>query len=350
MRIAQVSPLYESVPPKFYGGTERVVSYLTEELVRMGHEVTLFASGDSKTSARLVPMCDRALRLSGCIDPFARHLAMIERLWQMADAFDIIHAHIDYLVFSAARRMPTPVVTTLHGRLDLPDLVPVFDEFREMPVISISNAQRAPLPGANWLRTVYHGLPNGLHWPGEGTGGYLAFVGRICQEKRVDTAIRLAIRVGMPLKIAAKVDDVDVKYFRTEIEPLLSHPLVEFIGEIDEERKRSFLGDAYAMIFPIEWPEPFGLAMIEAMACGTPVIARRYGSVPEIVDHGVTGFIFETEEEAVESIEKAGRLDRREIRDTFERRFFVSRMAGEYLEAYAAVLAEREHRRAQMAA
>jgi glycosyltransferase involved in cell wall biosynthesis len=350
MRIAQVAPLYESIPPKLYGGTERVVSYLTEELVRMGHEVTLFASGDSETRARLVPICHKALRLSGCAVPLSHHVLMIERLWQTADAFDIIHAHVDYLIFPMARRMPTPVLTTLHGRLDLPDLAPLFEEFRRMPVISISNAQRTPLPGANWIRTVYHGLPGGLHGPGAGKGEYLAFVGRICHEKRVDAAIRMAIRAGMPLKIAAKVDDVDVKYFRSEIEPLLSHPLVEYVGEIDEERKRSFLGDAYAMLFPIEWPEPFGLAMIEAMACGTPVIARRYGSVPEIVEHGVTGFIFETEEEAVESIEKAGSLDRKRIRDAFETRFLASRMAGEYLEAYTAVLEERELRRAQMAA
>jgi glycosyltransferase involved in cell wall biosynthesis len=350
MRIAQVAPLYESVPPRLYGGSERVVSYLTEELVRMGHEVTLFASGDSMTSARLVPMCDGALRLNGCLDPIARHLVMVERLWKTADAFDIIHAHIDYLIFPAARRMPVPVVTTLHGRLDLPDLVPVFDEYRDLPLVSISNAQQKPLSGVNWIRTIHHGLPDGLHWPGEGAGGYLAFIGRICREKRVDTAIRLAIRIGMPLKIAAKVDEVDVEYFRSEIEPSLSHPLVEYIGEIDEERKRSFLGDAYAMLFPIEWPEPFGLAMIEAMACGTPVIARRHGSVPEIVDHGVTGFIFETEEEAVESIEKAGRLDRTAIRDVFERRFHVSRMAGEYLEAYTAVLEDRERRRARLVA
>src|SRR5574338_112198 len=287
MRIAQVAPLYESVPPKYYGGTERVVSYLTEELVRQGHDVTLFASGDSETSARLVATCQRSLRLDkDCQNQMAHHFVMLERVLKHADEFDIIHFHVDYLHFPLSRREAITQVTTLHGRLDIPDLIPLYQEFRDMPVISISNGQREPLPWANWQATVYHGLPPDLYRFRAEPVRYLAFLGLISPEKRVDRAIEIAKQVGMPLKIAAKIDRADKDYFDSVIAPMLNDPLVEFIGEIGDMEKGEFLGNAYALLFPIDWPEPFGLVMIEAMACGTPIIAFEQGAVPEVMEDG----------------------------------------------------------------
>ncbi|WP_119460723.1 glycosyltransferase family 4 protein [Rhodospirillaceae bacterium SYSU D60014] len=334
MRIAQVAPLFESVPPKLYGGTERVVSYLTEELVRQGHEVTLFASADSRSSARLRPMCDNGLRLSPCIDPVPHHALMIEKLLQEADDFDIVHFHIEFLHCAAFRRHKTPAVTTLHGRLDLPDLVPFYHEFRDMPAVSISNGQRLPLLWLNWRSTVYHGLPKDLFRFNPEPGKYLAFIGRIAPEKRPDRAVKIARALGVPLKVAAKVDRADQDYFDTVVKPLFDDPLVEFIGEIGDTEKSDFLGGAYALLFPIDWPEPFGLTMIEAMACGTPVIAFRCGSVPEIIHDGVTGFVVEDCAQAVMAFEQVGRLDRRAVRSTFEARFSVERMAEDYLMIY----------------
>ena len=340
MRIAQVAPLYESVPPKFYGGTERVVSYLTEELVRQGHDVTLFASGDSVTGARLVAPCPRSLRLDpGCIDSLPHHFLMLEQVCREADDFDLIHFHIDYLHFPLSRRYPHRQLTTLHGRLDIPDLVGLHREYGDMPLVSISDAQRAPLTWANWQSTVYHGLPLDLHTLGEGRGKYLAFLGRISPEKRVDRAIEIARRTGMPLKIAAKIDKADRAYFKS-IEHLVQSNGVEYVGEIGGRDKDEFLGNAYALLFPIDWPEPFGLVMIEAMACGTPVIAWRCGSVPEVVDHGESGFIVESVDEAVEAVEQVKGLSRRGCRDVFERRFSVTRMARDYLAVYQSLLAQ----------
>jgi glycosyltransferase involved in cell wall biosynthesis len=336
MKIAQVAPLYESVPPKLYGGTERVVSYLTEELVRMGHDITLYASGDSCTSARLRSICERALRLEGgkLLSPLAHHLNLIETVIQESDEYDLVHFHLDYLPFSQVRRLEVPAVTTLHGRLDIPDLFPLFREFDDMRLISISDAQRAPMPWAGWLATVHHGLPENLHQPNFEAGNYLAFLGRISPEKRVDRAIDIARQVRMPLRVAAKIDDVDRSYFETEISDMLADSEVEFIGEIGEAEKTDFLGNAAALLFPIDWPEPFGLVMIEAMACGTPVIAFRGGSVSEIVDDGVTGFIVESVEEAVEAWKKIPSLDRRAVHQQFLRRFTSRRMCEEYLDAY----------------
>src|SRR2546429_1280850 len=303
MHIAQVAPLYESVPPKYYGGTERVVSYLTEELVRQGHDVTLFASGDSETKAHLVAACRRSLRMDKhCVDRMAHHILMLENVVQRAAEFDIVHFHTDYLHFPLSRREQITHVTTLHGRLDVPDLVPLYQEFREMPVISISNGQRQPLPRANWQATVYHGLPAEKYRFRAEPGRYLAFLGRISPEKRVDRAIEIAKQVGMPLKIAAKIDRVDKDYFDLVIAPLFRNSLVEFVGEIGEREKDEFLGNAYALLFPIDWPEPFGLVMIEAMACGTPVVAYRGGAVPELVEHGHNGFVVERLEDAVEAV------------------------------------------------
>lgn len=334
MRIAQVAPLHESVPPRLYGGTERVVCYLTEELVRRGHEVTLFASGDSHTAARLRPMCPNALRLAQCVDPLPHHVLMIEKIMQESDDFDVIHFHTDFLHFPAFRRHSTPTVGTLHGRLDLPDLVPLYHEFRDVPVVSISDAQRLPLLWLNWRSTVHHGLPGDLLRFQPEPGRYLAFLGRICPEKRPDLAVRIARALGMELKVAAKVDRADLKYYETIIKPLFDDPLVEFVGEIAEEEKSEFLGGARALLFPIDWPEPFGLTLIESMACGTPVIAFRCGSVPEIVDDGLTGFVVEDCAQAVMAFEQIGRLDRRAVRGTFEERFSVERMAEDYLAIY----------------
>lgn len=336
MKIAIVSPLYESVPPKLYGGTERVVSYLTEELVKQGHDVTLFASGDSQTEARLISPCSEALRLhEGIVDYHCYNLLLLELVQQRAEEFDIVHYNIDYMHFPLSRRCDVPQVTTLHGRLNIPDLVPLYEEFNEMPLISISNSQRKPLPFANWLGTVYHGLPSNLLQFNKNGGDYLAFLGRISPEKRVDRAIEIAIKSGYPLKIAAKVDKADKEYFETEIEPLLAHPLVEFLGEINEHQKNEFLGNAKALLFPIDWPEPFGLVMIEAMACGTPVIAFKHGSVPEVIDEGFTGFIVNSVEEAVEVLnEKIPNFNRQSCREIFEVRFTAQRMAKDYLRLF----------------
>jgi glycosyltransferase involved in cell wall biosynthesis len=334
MRIAQVAPLYESVPPALYGGTERVVSYLTEELVQQGHEVTLFASGDSVTKARLVPCSEGALRLNARVsDPLAHHFVLLEEVFARADAFDIVHFHIDYLHFPFSRRQTTPHVTTLHGRLDLPELTPLHKIFSEMPLVSISNAQRLPLPWANWQGTVYHGLPMGLYQPRSEPGDYLLFLGRISVEKRFDRALEIAERAGMRLKCAAKVDEADRQYFEETIKPLDGH-LVECVGEVGDADKQELLANARALLFPIDWPEPFGLVLIEAMACGTPVIAYRCGSVPEIVDDGVTGFVVDDLRAATEAVLKDRDLDRRLSRRRFEERFNATRMAQEYVTIY----------------
>jgi glycosyltransferase involved in cell wall biosynthesis len=337
LRIGQVAPLYESVPPALYGGTERVVSYLTEELVRQGHEVTLFASGDSKTRARLIAPCRRSLRLDkDCVDPLATHLLMLEQVYQRAGQLDIIHFHCDYLHYPISRRQNYAHVTTLHGRLDLRELAPLYREFSDIPVISISDSQRRPLPWANWQGTVYHGLPDDLHTLRERPGKYLAFLGRISPEKGVDQAIAIARRAGMPLKIAAKIASADEEYYRRQIEPLLreSKAFVEFIGEVGGQDKDEFLGNAYALLFPIDWPEPFGLVVIEAMACGTPVIAYRRGSVPEIMEDGVTGFVVERLDEAVQAVDRVAALSRKRCRQVFEQRFSATRMARDYLRIY----------------
>lgn len=340
MKIAQVAPLYESVPPKCYGGTERVVSYLTEELVSQGHQVTLFASGDSVTKARLVAPSPRSLRLDkGCVDQMAHHILMLEQVMQGAEEFDIIHFHIDYLHFPLSRRLTTPTVTTLHGRLDIPDLQALYRQFADVPVTSISDAQREPLPWVNWQGTVYHGLPEDLYTFRSEPGKYLAFLGRICPEKRVDRAIEIAHRTGLELKIAAKVDAVDHDYFGTVVRPLLRGPLAEYVGEIDQCEKDEFLGGAMALLFPIDWPEPFGLVMIEALACGTPVIAYRRGSVPEVIEEGVTGFIVQGLEDAVRAVERASQIERQRCRDAFNERFTASRMAGAYVAIYERLVA-----------
>jgi glycosyltransferase involved in cell wall biosynthesis len=343
MRIAQVAPLHESVPPKLYGGTERIVSYLTEELVRRGHDVTLFASGDSLTSARLRPMCDRALRLhrSKLIDPLAHHMLLLERVAREINEFDVVHFHLDYLPFSQIRRLNIPSVTTLHGRLDIPDLIPIFREFRDMHLISISDSQRKPLQWDNWLATVHHGIPEDLYTQGDGEGGYLAFLGRISPEKRVDRAIEISRRVGIPLRIAAKVDDADKTYFDAKICPLIKGTDIEFIGEIGDHEKRDLLGQARALLFPIDWPEPFGLVMIEAMACGTPVIAFRGGSVAEVIEDGVSGFIVNSMDEAVEAANNLDLINRSACRSHFLRRFSAGRMCRDYERAYQHVANDR---------
>ncbi len=341
MRIAQISPLHEAVPPKLYGGTERVVSYLTEELVALGHEVTLFASGDSVTSARLEALVPRALRLDPAIrDPIAPHIVMMERVRRVADQFDVIHFHTDYYSFSLFSRQKTPHLTTLHGRLDLPELQYVYDTFPSVPVVSISNAQRRPLPQANFVGTVLHGLPEDLLTPHPVTPSYLAFLGRIAPEKRPDIAINIARRCGIPLKIAAKVDRADEEYFEERIRPMLDGPGVEMIGEINERQKPEFLSGAVALLMPIDWPEPFGLVMIEAMACGTPVIAFNRGSVPEVIDDGISGFIVEDETGAVGAVERLNQLNRHRVRQQFEARFTARRMAEDYLALYRGLMVD----------
>jgi glycosyltransferase involved in cell wall biosynthesis len=335
MRIAQVAPLYESVPPVLYGGTERVVSFLTEELVRMGHDVTLFASGDSITKARLVPISDQALRLDPkCEDQLAHHVLMLERVFSEKRNFDIIHFHIDYLHFPLSRREKVVNVTTLHGRLDIPDLQPLYQVFPEMPVVSISDSQREPLPNINWQGTVYHGMPQDKYPVFEGGGKYLAFLGRISPEKGLDQAIEITKRAGMPLVIAAKIDKADQQYFDNVIKPLLDNHLVEYVGEIGYPEKFDFLGNAAALLFPIDWPEPFGLVMIEAMACGTPVIAYPYGSVPEIMKEGVSGFIVPDAQSAAAAVKNVDKVDRKKCREYFEKRFTSARMAEDYLAIY----------------
>jgi glycosyltransferase involved in cell wall biosynthesis len=340
MKIAQIAPLLESVPPKGYGGTERVVSYLTEALVELGHAVTLFASGDSRTRARLVPVVPRSLRL----DPrhpdwLAWHTVMLDQVFASAAEFDVMHFHVDFLHYPLVRQCATPCLTTLHGRLDLPDLAPLHRHFREQPLVSISQAQRKPLAESRWIATVHHGLPEALYRFQAVPSDYFAFVGRISPEKRVDRAIEIAQATGTPLHIAAKVDRVDRAYFERDIRPLLDDPLVEFVGEIGQDEKSDFIGRAKALLFPIDWPEPFGLVMIEALACGTPVIAYRCGSVPEILEHGVTGFIVDDMQQAVEAARQIDRIDRAACRRTFERRFTARRMAQQYLAVYQALSA-----------
>jgi glycosyltransferase involved in cell wall biosynthesis len=337
MKIAQVAPLAERCPPRLYGGTERIVSFLTEELVRQGHDVTLFASGDSRTAARLVRCSDMALRLNPAVkDPMPYHLVMLDEVRRRADDFDVIHFHVDLLQFPLIRDFADRTLTTLHGRLDLPDLKPFYAAFPEVPLVSISDSQRLPMPAVSWAGTVPHGLPRDLlPFSPRPKGDYLAFLGRISPEKRPDRAIEIAARAGMPLRIAAKVDKVDRAYWDMVVAPLVArHDNVEFIGEIGEAEKASFLGNARALLFPIDWPEPFGLVMIEAMACGTPVIAWNCGSVPEVVDDGVTGFIVGDEAAAVAAVRRAVTLDRAEVREVFERRFTVERMATDYLSIY----------------
>ncbi|HEY1940839.1 MAG TPA: glycosyltransferase family 4 protein [Roseiarcus sp.] len=335
MRIAQIAPLTEAVPPTLYGGTERVVSWLTEELVALGQDVTLFASGDSVTSAKLQPIWPRALRLDGSVrDPNALHMMMLEHVYRRSREFDLMHFHLDYFPFSLMSRQPTPFITTLHGRLDLAEHQPTFATFSSVPVVSISNAQRRPVPQANWIATVHHGLPEGVLRPQSIRPSYLAFLGRISPEKRVDRAIDIARRCGIPLKIAAKVDRADQDYFDEAIRPLLGSPNVEFIGEIGDDRKSEFLSGAFALLAPIDWPEPFGLVMIEAMACGAPVIAFNRGSVAEIVEEGVTGFIVEDETSAVAAVREVASLSRSVIRRRFEERFTARRMAEDYIRVY----------------
>ncbi len=345
LRIAQVAPLFESVPPRLYGGTERVVAYLTEELVAAGHDVTLFASGDSHTSARLVPACGQALRLKkDSIDELAPHVLMLQLVQDRTHHFDIVHYHIDYLHYPLSRNSVTPQVTTLHGRLDIPELKALYEIYDDMPVVSISESQRQSIPEANWLGTVYHGLPERQYKPRSSGGGYLAFLGRISPEKGPDKAIEIASRCGMELKIAAKIEKKDWEYYEKNVSPLLDNPLVEFIGEVGEQDKCTFLSGAEALLFPIDWPEPFGLTMIEALACGTPVIAFNKGSVPEIIDHGKTGFVVENIDEAVHAVKNIGLINRNECRAAFDERFTAQRMASGYLKLYYQVL-ERNHRK-----
>jgi glycosyltransferase involved in cell wall biosynthesis len=342
MRIAQIAPLAEAVPPKLYGGTERVVSWLSDELIRQGHEVTLFASGDSTTSAELVPCAPHGLRLAGIRDHVASHLVMLDHVRRRADQFDVLHFHVDLLQHAFFQDMAHKCVTTMHGRLDIPDYMPVYRAFPEMPLVSISDSQRAPMPSnANWLATIPHGLPATVCPFSEKGGDYLAFLGRIAPEKRPDRAIKIARRAGVPIKIAAKVDKVDQEYFEEIVVPLLDHPLVEFIGEIGESQKSRFLGDALALLFPIDWPEPFGLVMIEAMSAGTPVIAWRKGSVPEIIEDGVNGTIVETMDEAVAAVEQIRELSRARVRRHFEEHFTAKHMADDYVAAYQALLTPR---------
>lgn len=341
MRIAQVAPLYESVPPRYYGGTERIVSYLTEDLVRRGHDVTLFASEDSETRARLIPACPRSLRLDPASkDPLARHVVMLEQVARRAADFDVVHYHIDYLHFPTTRRAPHVHLTTLHGRLDIPDLAPLYREFSEMPLVSVSDSQRGPLPEANWLGTIHHGLPRDLLPFQERPGSYLAFLGRMSPEKGPVQAVEIARRSGLPLRMAAKVGSGDVEYFETAVRPLLKEPGVEFVGEIDDRTKGPFLGGAIALLFPIEWPEPFGLVMIEALACGTPVLAFPRGSVPEILEDGVTAHFGRTVDDLVRSVGRVGDLDRRACREAFERRFSDRRMGEDYERLYRRMIGD----------
>lgn len=347
MRIAQVAPLTEAIPPKLYGGTERVIYWLTEELVSLGHDVTLFASGDSETSAKLEAVWPKALRLDGSVlDPNALHMAMLEQVCQRADEFDLLHFHLDYYPFSTFSRCRTPFLTTLHGRLDLPEHQVVFDTFSSIPLIAISESQRSLMPQARWMRTIHHGIPERLLAPTGAGPSYFAFLGRIAPEKAVDRAIRIAEQCRIPLKIAAKVDKVDREYFERDIRPLLDSPWVDFIGEITDRQKPDFLSGAIALLAPVAWPEPFGLIMVEAMACGTPVIASRMGAIPEIVEDGVTGFTVTNEAEAIAAVKLLPQLSRTQIRHGFEKRFTARRMANEYVDIYEAMTrpaAEQRH-------
>ncbi len=335
MRIAQVAPLHESVPPRYYGGTERVVSWLTEKLVSLGHQVTLFASGDSVTNAHLIAASKKALRLdSNCVDPLAHHVLMVEEVFSHAKEFDLIHFHIDYLHFSRSRIESVPCLTTLHGRLDIPDLVPLYKEYRNVPLVSISDAQREPLGWVNWVGTVPHGMPASTLALDDRKGDYLAFLGRVSPEKGVDHAIEIAIRSGMKLKIAAKIDRADQAYYESKVRHQMDHPLIEFVGEIGNSEKQEFLGNAAALLFPINWPEPFGLVMIESLACGTPVIAYPLGSVPEIIPNGVAGFLVHNVEEAVEAVKRIDEIDRSKCRSHFDLNFTDASMAANYLKIY----------------
>jgi glycosyltransferase involved in cell wall biosynthesis len=348
MKIAQVAPLHESVPPKSYGGTERVVSYLTEELVNQGHDVTLFASGDSVTAADLIPACPRSLRLDeSCRDRMAHLTLQLDLVFQRAREFDVIHFHTDYTHYPFSCRQKLHHLTTLHGRLDLPDLIPLYERFADIPVVSISNSQRAPFPDLHWQGTVYHGLPEDLYTFHSAPGKYLAFLGRVSPEKRVDRAIEIARRCGLTIKIAAKVDPVDEQYFCKTIKPLLNDPCCEFLGEIGQDEKDEFLGNAMALLFPIDWPEPFGLVLIESMACGTPVIAYANGSVPEIVSDGENGFLVDNLKDAVDAVEKLETVSRRRCREMFETRFSTRRMTSDYVSVYQSLLA-REFRSKQI--
>jgi glycosyltransferase involved in cell wall biosynthesis len=339
MKIAQIAPLAESVPPKLYGGTERVVSYLTEELVHLGHDVTLFASGDSETSARLVACAPRALRLDASLkDPLAPQAYQLELVQQHAHEFDVLHFHISHMHLPLFRPIARKTITTLHGRLDLSELVPLYREFSDMPLVSISTAQRRPLAFANWMGTVYHGLAREVcPFNPAPRGGYFAFLGRVSPEKGLDRAIRIALAAGARLRIAAKIDTQDEEYFHNHIAPLLAQPGIEFIGEVNEAQKPAFLGNAVALLFPINWPEPFGLAMIEAMSCGTPLLAWPQGAVPEVVEDGLTGYIVDTIDAAVAALERVARLDRARVRSRFEERFSAARMAQDYLSVYRAL-------------
>jgi glycosyltransferase involved in cell wall biosynthesis len=342
MKIAQVAPLIESVPPRLYGGTERIVSYLTEELVSLGHDVTLFASGDSITSAELAPCCTRALRLDPTVrDVIPYFMLMIDKVRERAEEFDVLHFHIDMFHFPLFRSLADRTLTTLHGRQDMGDLNPFYDRFGEMPLVTISNEQRKPLLHANFVATIHHGVPAGLYRPSFEQGSYVAFLGRISPEKRPDRAIRIARAAGIPLKIAAKIDKVDEDYFRNDILPLIDGPEVEFIGEIGERDKTKFLGEAAALLFPVDWPEPFGLVMIEAMACGTPVLAFRCGSVPEVIEDGVTGKMVDSEEEAIAALPAVLSYDRRAVRQRFEERFTDAKMAKQYVSIYRRLLKTR---------
>jgi glycosyltransferase involved in cell wall biosynthesis len=343
MRIAQVAPLYESVPPKLYGGTERVVSWLSEELVRLGHEVTVFASGDSLTTARLIPSCHESLRLSPeSIDHLAHHFVQMEQVLRHKDEFDIIHFHVDYLHYPISRRERYIHVTTLHGRLDIPDLVPLYEVYSEMPVVSISDSQREPLPHLNWQSTVHHGMPIGTYKFHRSNSDYLAFLGRTSPEKGLDRAIEIAKAAGMRLKIAAKVDKADQDYFEAVIQPLLGSAHVEFIGEIGYPEKNDFLGNAAALLFPIAWPEPFGIVMIEAMACGTPIIAYPFGSVPEVIEDGVSGYLVSDLAGAVEAVKQLDKIDRKKVRKHFENNFTSDRMALDYLKIYERMVGRKK--------
>lgn len=342
MKIAQIAPLFESVPPRAYGGTERVVSYLTEALTAQGHEVTLFASGDSVTRATLLPMAARGLRLDPARpDWITWHTMMIDRVFEEAHHFDVLHFHIDFLHYPLARRCATPCLTTMHGRLDRKDLLPLHTHFQVHPLVSVSNSQRGPLSQANWCGTVYHGLPIKMYRFHEQARDYFAFVGRVSPEKGLDRAIEIAIACNTRLRIAAKIDPADELYFQGAIRPLLDHPLVEFVGEIGDAEKNDFIGQARALLFPVDWPEPFGLVMIESLACGTPVIAYERGSVPEVLQHGVTGYIVHNQQEAIQAASRVNQIDRRRCRDAFERRFTADKMASRYVQVYQALIDAR---------
>jgi glycosyltransferase involved in cell wall biosynthesis len=348
MRIAQIAPLYESVPPKLYGGTERVVAYLTDELVNQGHDITLFASGDSDTRAKLVAISPHALRLHNHLDPLSYHILQLQEVFERVNEFDILHFHTDYLHFPFSSNNHLTTITTLHGRLDIDDLKPIYKKFVDMPIVSISDAQREPLPAANWIGTVYHGLPLNLYKQGKGKGDYVTFIGRISPEKRADRAIEIARQAGMKIKIAAKIDKADQVYFEKEIRHLFKLPHVEFLGEVGENEKAELLGDAIAMLFPIDWKEPFGMVTIESLACGTPVIAYNHGSVAEIITHGKTGYVVEDIGQAVKALKQIHDISRDECRASFENRFTSTTMAKNYLRLYEKMVNAKKRELAEM--